>query len=108
MFAMPSFASEREEFSRRQNLMSLYYGAEYDLDNLIETHLFVICANNSGTTFLRNALATSRHTWNLQREGQHTYGFAGPSSIGLKAHKRWASSDKTRVVFSVFQPERDG
>jgi len=80
--------------------MSHYYGAEYDLENLIETHLFVICANNSGTTFLRNALATSRRTWNLQREGQHTFGFAGPSSIGLKAHKRWASSKEWISLFT--------
>lgn len=74
--------------------MSVFYGAKYDVENLIETHLFIICANNSGTTFLRNALATCEHTWNLQREGQHTYGFAGPSSIGLKAYKRWASDDE--------------
>jgi hypothetical protein len=80
--------------------MGIYYGAKYNLENLIGTHLFIICANNSGTTFLRNALATSRHTWNLQREGQHTYGFAGPSSIGLKAHKRWASDEKWISLFT--------
>ncbi len=80
--------------------MSLYYGAKYDLENLIETHLFIICANNSGTTFLRNALATSEKTWNLQREGQHTYGFDGPSSIGLKAHKRWASDENWISLFT--------
>lgn len=80
--------------------MSIYYGAEYNLENLVETHLFIICANNSGTTFLRNALATSRNTWNLRREGQHTYGFEGPSSIGLKAHKRWASEDYWIKIFT--------
>ena len=84
MFAENEFAVEDERFTIRKSLMSLFYGAKYDLENLIETHLFIICANNSGTTFLRNALATSKHTWNLTREGQHTYGFAGPSSIGLK------------------------
>ena len=80
--------------------MSLYYGAKYNLEKLIKTHLFVICANNSGSTFLRDALATSENTWNLRREGQHTYGFAGPSSIGLKAHKRWASEDYWIDIFT--------
>jgi hypothetical protein len=80
--------------------MTLYYGASNNLAELIKTHLFIICMNNSGTTFLRNALATSRHTWNLLREGQHTFGFAGPSSIGLKAHKRWASEDYWIEIFT--------
>lgn len=80
--------------------MSIFYGANFDLPNLIKTHLFVICANNSGTTFLRNALATSRHTWNLVREGQHTFGFAGPSSIGMQAHKRWASENHWIETFA--------
>ncbi len=80
--------------------MTHYYGAETDLKKLINTHLFVICANNSGTTFLRNALATSNRTWNLFREGQHTFGFAGPSSIGLKAGKRWASNDYWINIFT--------
>src|SRR5215207_8650926 len=81
--------------------MTLYYGATRDLEKLISTHLFIICANNSGTTFLRNALATSSKTWNLLREGQHTFGFAGPSSIGLKAHKRWASEPYWIDIFTA-------
>lgn len=80
--------------------MSIYFGAENNLHGLIKTHLFIICANNSGTTFLRDALSTSEKTWNLVREGQHTYGFEGPSSIGLKAHKRWASEDHWINIFT--------
>jgi hypothetical protein len=80
--------------------MNIYRGSQHNLEDLIKTHLFIICANNSGTTFLRNALATSENTWNLIREGQHTFGFAGPSSIGLKAHKRWASEDYWIDIFT--------
>ena len=80
--------------------MSVHYGASHDLARLISTHLFIICPNNSGSSFLKTALATSRRTWNLMREGQHTFGFAGPSSIGLRAHKRWASEPHWLQVFT--------
>jgi hypothetical protein len=73
--------------------MDLYHGAKHNLKDLIKTHLFVICGTNSGTTFLRDALATSKNTWNLKREGQHTFGFAGPSGIGSKAYKLWATEE---------------
>src|SRR5882672_5573280 len=72
-------------------MTTMHYGSAHDLEALVTTHLFVICPNNSGSTFLKNALATCRRTWNLVREGQHTFGFAGPSSMGERAHKRWAS-----------------
>ena len=71
-------------------VMALHYGAANDLDALVKTHLFIICPNNSGSTFLKNALATSSRTWNLVREGQNTFGFAGPRSIGKRA-LGWAS-----------------
>ena len=58
--------------------MSLFFGTVHDLEWVVATHLFVICANNSGTTFLRKALATSRQTWNLPTEGQKALGFVGP------------------------------
>ena len=70
--------------------MTLHYGATNDLETLITTHLFIISPNNSGSTFLKNALATSRRTWNLVREGQNTFGFAGPRSVG-KLALGWAS-----------------
>ena len=50
----------------------VFYSALHDLERIITTHLFVICPTNSGSTFLRNALATSRRTWNLQNEGRDT------------------------------------
>ena len=54
------------------------YGADHDLEDLVDTHLFGICPNNSGSTFLMRALATSRATWNLPKEGQFVLGFRGP------------------------------
>ena len=65
--------------------MERHYGAANDLDALVKTHLFIICPNNSGSTFLKNALATSSRTWNLVREGQNTFGFAGPRAVRKQA-----------------------
>ena len=72
----------------------MFYGANNDLEHLITTHLFVICPNNSGTTFLKNALSTSRHTWNLTHEGQNTHGFAGPVPRHMKIGKLWAAEQE--------------
>ena len=58
--------------------MSLFFGTAHDLERVVTTHLFVICPNNSGTTFPKLALATSRRTWNLLSEGRQALGFAGP------------------------------
>ncbi|MGE0494600.1 MAG: sulfotransferase [Vulcanimicrobiota bacterium] len=77
----------------------IFRGALADLPTLVEHHLFVICPNNSGSTFLRNALATSRATWNLPREGQHTFGFAGPSSRALGAATIWATRPQWVAAF---------
>ncbi len=74
-----------------QAAMKLYYGATYKLEDLINTHLFIISPNNSGSTFLKNVLATSTRTWNLYKEGQHTYGFAGPNAKETRAGLLWAS-----------------
>ena len=49
---------------------TVFYGALHDLERIVTTHLFVLCPNNSGSTFLRKALATSRRTWNLPYEGR--------------------------------------
>ena len=75
--------------------MSPVHGAECGLERKVTTHLFVICPNNSGSTFLTQALATCRDTWNLAREGQWMLGYAGPvpgrgdlSGLGLL----WAST----------------
>lgn len=77
-----------------------YTGAGGDLESLVKTHLFIISPNNSGSTFLRRALALSHHVWSLQREGQHMPGFAGPSTRGTGASLIWASSDKWIDLFA--------
>ena len=60
--------------------MSLAYGAMHDVERHVKTHLFGIAPNNSGSTFLKEALATCRSTWNLTREGQRMLGFVGPAT----------------------------
>ncbi len=70
------------------------YGARRDLRKAVTTHLFGLCPNNSGSTFLNRALATSRATWNLPNEGQWMPGYGGPvlGRGGLTgAIKIWAS-----------------
>ena len=60
--------------------MSRVYGALHDVERAVGTHLFGIAPNNSGSTFLKEALATCRSTWNLSREGQRMLGFVGPAT----------------------------
>ena len=77
------------------------FGAGRDLERTIGTHLFVICPNNSGSTFLQQVLATCRATWNLPGEGQRMFGYTGPvpgrgSLAG--ALKIWASHQRWRDV----------
>ena len=48
----------------------LHFGAEHDLADTIATNLFGIAPNNSGSTFLKAAMATSRRTWNVVREAK--------------------------------------
>ena len=60
-----------------------------DLADLIGMHLFVVCPNNSRSTFLAAALETCRATWRLPREGQMIRGFAGPTTIAPMGRKRW-------------------
>ncbi len=55
------------------------------LKRQVATHLFVICPNNSGSTLLKEALAASRRTWNLMREGHAMPGFVGPSTVWTPA-----------------------
>ena len=54
------------------------YGALHDLERTVKTHLFGIACNNSGSNFLREAIATCRETWNLSGEGHYAAGFRGP------------------------------
>lgn len=63
---------------KRPAAVSFHFGASHNLARLVRTQLFLLCPNNSGSTFLQKALATSRNTWNLALEGQHVLGYAGP------------------------------
>ena len=73
--------------------MTRVYGAMRDLERAITTHLFIICPNNSGSTFLNRALATCRATWNLRHEGQRALGFAGPRTRA-NGSMVWASEPR--------------
>ena len=75
--------------------MKRYLGASKCLPALVKTHLFVISPNNSGSTFLQNILKLSKSTWNLEREGQHVFGYSGPSANALKMPLIWASQQET-------------
>ena len=69
--------------------MSHVPGAGLDLADRIETHLFVVCPNNSGSSFLTAALETCRAAWRLPREGQMIRGFAGPAPWQPQGRERW-------------------
>ena len=73
---------------------AVFLGARHDLERTVTSHLFVLCPNNSGSTFLRKALATSRRTWNLSYEGHKAPGYVGPSFTDdrrmLGAARIWA------------------
>ena len=57
-----------------------YYGAHRDVAQAVTTHLFGISPNHSGSTFLKEALGTSKRTWSLLTEGQMALGFSGPTA----------------------------
>ena len=57
-----------------------FFAAPRDIKDVIETHVFGIAPNNSGSTFLMQALAICRQTWNLLLEGQFAFGFTGPNT----------------------------
>ena len=54
------------------------WGCLHDVEKLVGAHLFSVAPNNSGSTFLKQALATCRATWNLDLEGQNVFGYVGP------------------------------
>jgi hypothetical protein len=70
----------------------VHLGAHHDLDRTVRTHLFLLCPNNSGSSFLQKALATSHRTWNLTREGQHALGYASPDPNAAGLSFIWGSS----------------
>ncbi|WP_209348177.1 sulfotransferase [Pontixanthobacter sp. CEM42] len=65
----------------------------------IKRHLFLLCPNNSGSTYLSRALATSQSVWSLEREGQHTLGFAGPHTGASPWPLIWAAEEKSLTHF---------
>ncbi|MFL9839906.1 sulfotransferase [Sphingomonas sp. ST-64] len=75
-------------------------GVAHDLERLVQTHLFVIGPNNSGSTFLRRAFENSRHSWNLDREGQHMAGFSGPRTRGSGKALIWNATPERRAEFA--------
>ena len=50
--------------------MNYVPGAGRDLARLIRTHLFVVCPNNSGSSFLAAALETSGRHGACRRKGR--------------------------------------
>jgi len=77
-----------------------YLGAQHDLAQIIDTHLFVIGPNNSGSTFLRRSFEASRHSWNLKQEGQHVLGFAGPHTDASPKTLIWNATEDRRAEFA--------
>ena len=81
-------------------MSDLWFGAGRDLAGMVTTHLFVTCNVHSGSTFLKNALATCRLTWNLPSEGRKAIGFVGPSTCSgypllmsvWAAEQRWVDA----------------
>ena len=80
-----------------------FAGAQADLERIVRTHLFVICPNNSGSTFLSLALAACRSVWRLADESRKVLGFAGPTprSPGLYGTTRiWAAQPRWRSLLA--------
>ena len=80
--------------------MGLLYGARQGperMERTIETHLFVVSPNNSGSTFLSLALAACRQAWSLPDESRLVHGFARPTRVDSPlrgAVKVWAAEQR--------------
>lgn len=72
-----------------------YLGADQDLEKLVETHLFVIGPNQSGSTFVTRAIERCFATWSLSREAQHMLGYQGPDTLHHDIPLTWASSSES-------------
>ena len=70
----------------------IFYGANHNLFDLIKTHIFIVSPNNSGSTLVKNLFATSKHTWNLPREGQAMMGFQGVRTRGTTHPLLWMTN----------------
>lgn len=78
--------------------MTRYYGAKADLENCVTKHVFVMCPNQSGSTFLVRALGLCAQAWSLKREGQNTHGYVGPDTFESDITLTWAS-DRRNIEF---------
>lgn len=47
---------------------ALFYGAQVDLAKVVDTHLFCLSPSHGGSTFVRQAMATSSATWAAPEE----------------------------------------
>lgn len=81
------------------NEPNIHYGAQSQLATQIQTHLFLLCPNNSGSTFLIRVIENNPNIWSLIREGQHVPGYAGPRARGSNMHLRWASTPEERARY---------
>ncbi len=69
----------------------------------IDTHLFLLCPNNSGSTYLGAAIAQSRHVCSLPAEGQHVVGYGGPNTRNSPWPLIWAGSPESTRHFAEAQ-----
>ena len=83
---------------------ALVRGATRDPENTIAAHLFVVCPNNSGSSFLASALAACRAVWSLPREGQEIPGYAGPVTTRDPELAIWAAGPRSIGLFT--DPDR--
>ena len=80
--------------------------ANRDLARLLDAHLFVICPNDSGSSFLLRALEACRLVWRLPREGIQMHGYAGPLPTrpqgpdGFRPGLLWAAEPRWIDLFS--------
>lgn len=59
----------------------------------VETNLFLLIPNNSGSTFLAKAIAACRQVASLPREGQYVPGFQGPTPIQQGVGAVWTEKE---------------
>ena len=69
-------------------------------DAQIDTHLFLLCPNNSGSTYLSSAIARSQHVLSLAKEGQHMFGFAGPHTRNSPFALVWGGTPEGLATFA--------
>nr|WP_137677823.1 sulfotransferase [Parerythrobacter lutipelagi] len=65
----------------------------------VRAHLFILCPNNSGSTYLSRAIAESNKVWSLEREGQHVVGFAGPQTLNSPWPLIWGANEESVAYF---------